>query len=430
MEEKPINWYVFQIWGIQIEEQENWQDFIFGDATLVKASQFKSHIKELKVESYFAHLEYFSDDQTLLIVRRGSKLEDNLQKVTDSAEKRALEVTSFIFFVFLYLTDFSVGITMHHHIYEVKQKSHNIFTNYGLLSDASRTDHKPILSPARNSFYIYTRENLVQLFQSELFRNIFAIIVKPSKDHHPVLIALTNFYQTANIPFANTQLLGAITSIEILLKEQADKYDELSERTNVLLRKISEKFQDVGKLREIRVYKLRHKIIHEGEVYHGDDAHEAIILFSYILIIISTLLDKFSNKFSLYQHLDLIVAVNKMNGDRFNILPQWGQMHPNIDILDPTIRYIMAFYHLCDKPAIPPPAIDYAKAIYWYASLKTVTPQTSFKLFQQHHYYHPITFTTFEELDEYYQKNQLVINPEIEKWVTHPRLKYIRDGLK
>src|SRR3989339_509092 len=100
-----INWYLFNLYGLQIEDQDNWRDFIFDDATIVNAKQLKEYLEEIQYDErpiihyLFSH---FKSEHTFLIVQNYGKIvKENEKELQAQAEKRALEVNQLIINILL-----------------------------------------------------------------------------------------------------------------------------------------------------------------------------------------------------------------------------------------------------------------------------------------------------------------------------------------
>ena len=128
---------------------------------------------------------------------------------------------------------------------------------------------------------------------------------------------------TSNVPSPITQFLGAITSIELLLKENDDlKYENIKKRVRALLG--AEIFKDFLSTTDSRtgVFDKRHKVIHQGE----------------------------DSKSKICKHLDIIYSIENdinLSGDIFEIMPKWDKVKFDSSLIDLTLQRLIHMYGLC-----------------------------------------------------------------------------------
>ncbi|MBM2814115.1 MAG: hypothetical protein HW421_877 [Ignavibacteria bacterium] len=216
-----INWYLFNIYGLEIDDQENWRDFIFDNVTIVNSKQFIDYLDEINYDENAVFrdiLKGIPSNHTFLIVQTFGKLTKvNENGNNKQAEKRALEVAGFIYFVFLFLSDFRKGISLDSQLYNSSGSEIHIFTSYKLTSMIQKhtSNEYHITLPTEN--FKYSGDNLEKIFNKKQFFNLYEIV--KSRNNNTILESVSTFYLTSNIPSPTSQLLGAITSIEILLKD-------------------------------------------------------------------------------------------------------------------------------------------------------------------------------------------------------------------
>ncbi len=421
LEKGNINWYVFNLNGLQIRDQKNWRDFIFDDATIVNAIQFKEYMESIGYSSEdLKTFEFYGSNHTFLIVQTTGKItEENKKQFESDAKKRAFEVAGFIFFVFLFLSDYSLGITLDSQVYKTSSSVSYLFSSYKILPSIypkNTAGEFMILTPKID--FIYSRQELTDLFQKRQF-NLLYELIKTKKDNN-LLECIRNLYLTLNIPSPITQFLGAITSIELLLKENDDlKYENVKKRVRALLG--AEVFKNFISTTDSRtgIFDKRHKVIHQGEDCTNSDAYRAIALASRIIIAYSYLYQKLNSKSKICKHLDIIYSIENdknLSGDIFEILPKWDKLKFDSSLIDWTVQTLInqKMYDLCNPEKRNVNNNSYAEAIIRHSRIRKCKLEESFELIKQSLYYNENPFNTFDEFSSFYNSNKEKIDEIIE----------------
>ncbi|OGU12191.1 MAG: hypothetical protein A2X61_08420 [Ignavibacteria bacterium GWB2_35_12] len=414
-----INWYLFNLYGLQIEDQDNWRDFIFDDATIVNAKQLKEYLEEIQYDErpiihyLFSH---FKSEHTFLIVQNYGKIvKENEKELQAQAEKRALEVSGFIFFVFLFLSDFRIGISLDSQIYGSQGSEINLLTSYKSQSTHNKYTAGEYSISIPDEPLRYSRTKLINLFNKIQFKRLY-YFVKTRNDKN-INESLSNLYLTLNVPSPITQLLGAITSIEILLKDDM-KYDRISERINTMLgEKIYKDFVETSK-DKIGVLKKRHNVIHQGEHCTDKDAYSAIVVSSYIIIVFSHLVHHFPTKSKICKHLDIIHKIQKdkdLTLDIFGIIEKWEAIKFDLTLIDWTVQRLIYYFGLCNSKKKEVTKDSFTQAIVWHSKVRNNDLETSYNLIKNSLYYNVSPINSFDELTTYYEENKINIDEEINK---------------
>lgn len=419
LEKGNINWYVFNLNGLQIRDQKNWRDFIFDDATIVNAIQFKEYMESIGHSSDdLKAIKPYDSNHTFLIVQTTGKItEENKKQFESDAKKRAFEIAGFIFFVFLFLSDYSLGITLDSQVYKTSSSVSYLFSSYKILPSIYQKNTAGELKISiPNKDFIYSRQELTDLFQKRQF-NLLYELIKTKKDNN-LLECIRNLYLTLNVPSPITQFLGAITSIELLLKENDDlKYENVKKRVRALLG--AEVFKNFILTTDSRtgVFDKRHKVIHQGEDCTNIDAYRVITLASRIIIAYSYLFQKFNSKSKICKHLDIIYSVENdknLSGDIFEIMPKWDEVKFDSSLIDWTVQKLINIFGLCNTENENVNNTSYAKAIIHHSHIRKCKLEESFELIKQSLYYNENPFNTFDEFSSFYNSNKEKIDEIIE----------------
>lgn len=411
-----VNWYLFNLYGIEIENQENWNDFIFGDATLVNCKQFIDFLLENEIEDHdiINHLsERYHKNHTFLVVRQMRKIEkEDKKKYRELAEQRAYQVASFIFFAFFYLSNYKYRISLDSQIYEAKGSQIETITNYGFISSSHNNTAGEYWILLPKYPYKLSQENLLLIFNNKLFHKIFYYIQNPNKENL-ILSSLMNLYLTSNVLSPVTQLLGSVTSIEILLKDDL-KYEKVLSRIRGLLgEKIYNQLVD-PKDKSKGVFELRHNVSHQGHYCDSNDALKALKLASYVIIAYSHIIEQ-TDRINLLRQLDYIEYIlREKSRDIFGVLKQWEKIKVDEVLFDWTIPWFISFYGLCTTEDKKIPFISYAQAIVWHSKLWHYDLIKSYKMINEGLYYRDNPFKTFEDFKAFYDENMDEINNKIQ----------------
>ncbi len=436
LERNNTNWYIYNVVGLSIKDSNDWRAKpLFKDSTLVNRKQLIRYLEEINYENDEIRRDIIygrSMDTPVLIIQNNGIIEKNdEERFNENAERRALEIISLIYFTFLFLSNFKIGICLDFQLIESSRGKKNIVSSYNRIIFYERNfgDEYPIFCPQKPFCFSLTK--LKRIFNKSQVKFIYKIV--ENRSNSLILDSLINFYLSVNVPSPISQLLGSITSMEILLKND-NIYDKLLERIKVMLgEKIYQEYilSQKNEKKEIIKYGVidkRHVIVHEGSQCNSTDAMRAIILSCYCIIGFSYLIQKFKNKESLCKHLDLLYKVkfdNDLKSGHFFIISKWKKYQFDISLLDIPGIWFIDYFALCSSTKTEIPLGSYAQAIVLYSNYSSLDLELSYKKIKQLHYYNNFAFKSFKNFQEYYEMNKEFIDKLCELFLKrHHYLKF------
>ncbi|MCO5250732.1 MAG: hypothetical protein M9949_04835 [Candidatus Kapabacteria bacterium] len=413
-------WNIRKIEGLMIKDNVNWQNFIFQDATIVNSKQLKEYVDNngFWLDNDFDKILGSSSVHDAYIVAASiMKPEDYSSKIKID-QKRVYEIMGFIYFVFLFMSNNKYGIVLSEQINPASggsgiaiggNKKFTVWQKHTKGEFNISTPPEP---------YLYDIEELVNIFKRPYFSNIFNL-VKSKKDDN-LILAIRNFYITSNANSAATQLLGSITSLELLLKiDRKDSFDNLRKRVYVI-GEMQQNSKIVSNIENLSaVIDVRNDVIHNGKFSTNNEALGSIKLFSCALIMYAHLYKKLKHRNVICRHLDLVYSVIKDDGlkmDTFNVKNEWENYYFEYDSIDWHIREITSYYGLCNPEKDDIDLIKYVEAIALYSNLSNKEMELSFNNFKDFNYYHRFPFDRYDSYIALYNENEQQINEKIESF--------------
>lgn len=416
-----VNWHITPIVGLEIQDQDNWRDFIFGDATIVNKKQLYDYLNNEEKFKEMANPFVDNPNQTYLILQTAGDFKNGKNiDFKDEIKHRFLEVIGFINFVFLYLTDFKYTICFYSSLFSINQDYVETYTSKGGINTTNFQIVKDYPIQVIDKYFNYSREKLIEVFSKNYFKNLFEIVKNKKSKFTEIKSALIQFYLTSNIPSPISQLLGCVTSIEILLKNNDEEsYDNIEKRMEVL--EGDEFIKNFIKKTEKAdgVLKTRHKVIHQGIICSANDAYRAIVVATTILISYSFFTKQFKNKIEILRHLDLIYQIKKDDGlktDKFNILNQWNELiEYDKSHFDWVIRRLINYHQLCINKTNTIEKLNFAEVVVRYQKIRNYKLEKCFDLISNAIYYNLIPFKNFKGFLSYCSKNKVIIDTAVNK---------------
>lgn len=406
--EGKVNWHVFYVRGFQIENQDNWREALFDNATFVNSVQLKEYLetfdKSMKYENFIFLLEN-EKPQTFLIVQYFDKIEDNSEQELH-AYNRALEIIACLYFAIFFSSNYIFGVSLDRQIYNSPKHRHNILTNYKKYVEnyKSFSDEFPILIPEND--YLYSRNTLIHLISNPKFVDIFNFVIKNNSNN--LINALVHFYLCTNVPSAHSQLIGCITAIDLMF--QSGKDDNRLNRLKILL--LEKDFEDFVKANKGNdnenkidgIFAVRNNLIHNGKSTNDSDVYRAIFVTTRLFIYYSKLLTSLGTKIDICNYLDTLelISRSKKLTLEFKDLFEIYLNHIDYSLTDYYIPHVIAYYGLCN-PNIPQ-KIDlqkqYAKAILKLQEKKNADFETAYNLLISGIYYRIENFP-FADIEDF-----------------------------
>lgn len=386
-----VSWYIFKLYGLKIEDSDEWRSFLFDDATIVSQKNITNFISECD-EVWGERTKFYLNEINCSYIIVKVPNTDTGDTQYSEAKERAEECVAYLYFVYLFISRLSSAICFESEIFFYKPTFACFYSgkgSHGSSEKNTRDEHYTFVRE-ENPLTV-SRDDLHHIFyKNTLFKELFECV--SNKDiglQQIVTKSLVNFYRTSCIPHATTQLLGAITSIELLLKSEQGKYNSLTDRLCGLLgSKFYKSFTE-----KKSIFDVRHNIIHDGANCTHDNVFKSFYLYSFIVIAFSNLLKIFSSKKQIETYLELIYKHENENtkkqhfrNDPFSILTQWEQLKYDTRKFSIVMMQLCSFYRI--NPLIYEQKKDWEYnvtfVIFLYSDLSGVSRQEVIGLFSEY----------------------------------------------
>lgn len=277
-------WMLFPLRGLDvIDEHPNLKKPVFGDATIISKSHIREIVQSAKFNEAMApehdhekdiifmieHATLEEEYQALVAVRRSGKLGHGFtesSKTLYRAHSRASQISATLALIFLAVNEsgLTCGLVeqIHHKTQsiaalDISQKQ--FMVSIGLGGSPPRT----IRDSKRN--IQFSTSQLKDILKNTEFGSL-ALILLPHKSRcaksirRALSASVCRLSDAIHSPNTATQLLGAVTAIEILLSESGDSYDDIIKRLAALLGK-----QALDSFSVQEIFQARHLYVHKGE---------------------------------------------------------------------------------------------------------------------------------------------------------------------
>ncbi|MBI3258456.1 MAG: hypothetical protein HYZ54_03090 [Ignavibacteriae bacterium] len=434
LEENSHNtWFFFQIHGLHMKSDENWRKFMFGDATIANGSDIKKYLIEIK-ENLIQKLPEknqlsedpgimdfrFPDENSFIVVSVNRFFTDEKsERIKEEAVSRSHQIIGLVYFYFLFASYLKSAISLTNEIYSYDETSTYRYYNsegyWGELNLHTKGEYVTFV-PTPN--FVFYREALLKELNKAPYSYITNIIVEKKSKHFNIIgLSLENFYRTSNVPSPITQQLGSVTSIELLLSDNSQKYGSIENRIRVLLGE--EIFNDFVRKRKVDnkqtnqdenegVLEKRHSAIHEGSKCDANDAFRAMNLYCMVLMGYSKICSKFTSKKEIGLYLDLIYKYTydeDIKGyDTLNIKKEFENDRVSLEEIDWVVRNLINRFQLCNRKT-PVSNENFVRAVYYLKGIRKLNLKDAFQRICYCIYYNTIPINSFENFELEYNQN-------------------------
>jgi hypothetical protein len=417
LEKGNIIWFIFNLIGITIKDNNRWREEpFFCNSTIVNRKQLLKYLESINYENDEIRKSIIWGkpiESSVLIVQINGEINDfNKNEIYQKAERISQEIIGFIYTIFLFLTHFQIGITLDFQLSHSSKGFSNIITSKGYISNTIRNFGEEYIIISPENEYHFKYQELINIFNNNLFRFLYNEVKNRSDSF--LLDSLVNFYLTSNVTSPITQLLGSITTIEILFENNSEK---LSKRIKILL---GEEIFDNYNINDskknkwmIGVIELRHKIIHTGSICSSFDAYKAIKLAMYCILGYSHIKSIFGCRQSICKHLDLLYQFhydNDIKLDHFGIRNIWSRFKLLIPKMDLFGIYLLSEYSLCTQEIIQSSVERFSKVLVYYSKYWNLSFEKSYNCIKDLYYYNFDNIIEINVLLEYYNSNKEFID--------------------
>jgi hypothetical protein len=315
-QEKGTWWSLFPIFGLDLlDENYNFSRPLFGDATIISKRHIKQIISQLKLNDdtsfdherdLLDHIERMVNDvdyHSYIAVRRHGTA-DNVEK---SSSNRAYSISAIVSLMLLASSNDgrtsglveqfhrrSKGLTQldfERSLFGVQTTAYTAFTQKDPLKIRS--------------------EELLTMMQMSPFDSLFKIVIPqtstlPKSIRMIVMQSAIRLGNALHTAITATHLLGAVTTIEMMLSEQGEKYDTNKTRLTALLGAETLEHFDYDS-----VIRSRHLYVHNGiEPEDYKTSRNAVALAMSCLLMYAKITFIFKTKKDILEYLDLVYRLD------------------------------------------------------------------------------------------------------------------------
>jgi hypothetical protein len=315
-------WGFFPLKGLEItNQQSDLSEPIFQDATIISRNQVDEIVPLLKLNETMAPGHNHEADftymfknaalrwqfESFIAVRRTGIISPTSHdpQVVEDMRSRAYSVAALLSLVFFARSPSGKTCGLVEQLHE--QVRNTVLLT--LKEPDFRFQARPVYSytidsrrPIRTS-----RDDIIRMLHEEpydaLSRSVLSQRVRLAKSlRHTIVRSSVRLSDALHAITLSSQLLGAITAIEILLTVQVDKYDIIKDRIAALLGTDADLRQSMDE-----IFQTRHLYVHQGkEVQDHKTSLRAIMLALSCLVRYAQAAQWFSGKTELVSYLDFV----------------------------------------------------------------------------------------------------------------------------
>ncbi len=327
-EEQRTWWAFYPLKGLDIEDPTDDLDApLFGDATIVSRSQIRTVVSKLHLNErmapghdhesdvvYMLENATFSEEfNSFVAVRRTGVVEGGRsEELTKSAGARAFQIAGMLALVFLAKNDNAETCGLVEQLHRYRRTLTLLeFDDGGFVFQSGGGTSLTILDLQR---CIRTkRSEIAALLKQKRFQGLASAVVPqrpklPRSLRNAIRQAVVRLSDAVHSSTPSSRLLGAVTTLEILLNEQGDSFELTSRRVQGLLGTAA-----VDAFRADDVFRARHLYVHRGEEV-TDEAlgMHSIALALAALLRFAEVAEDFSHKAALASYLDLVEQIERV----------------------------------------------------------------------------------------------------------------------
>lgn len=323
-------WALYPLKGLEVLDKEpDLNSPLFGDFSVVSKRHISSLVNRLNLNDRMAPGHDHESDvkyilsritgdeefQSYIAVRRTGKVgqRDARRALERKAAERAREVAGLLALVFLCSNPEwqTCGLV------ETLQRRHTSVAMFDLAAGAFSVtfgyggggDHM-ILDRRKN--IKVRRSDLRRMFAQKRFSGLSAMVLRGKTGVHASLVriavaALGALADAMHAPSPATSLLGAVTSMELVLVNQGDSFDLLKRRLIALVGHTTASRYDID-----AVLQSRHRFVHKGEQPVGRGIPlKGLGLGMSCLLNFASIAPSFNNKNDMAQYLEFVASGNR-----------------------------------------------------------------------------------------------------------------------
>jgi len=317
-------WLLFPFKGLDIIDIEHGLDRpLFGDSSLISKTSYQEILNKdsdaltggsapIDLINCLYNPTFGEEFHSFITVCRNQASNDEINFI-ESARKRAYEIASILSVSFLSIDKLSrvCGLVEQ----SSRKISNTIFVNLDeyKFSAHLKFDDSFSINSSESAFKI-SRQDITEFLNQSSLNGLSKVLllqndVLNKSLHHAITKACICLINSFNLPDITSHILGAITSIEILLTEQPDRYSILQKRLESLIGK-----ESIERYEMEKVFKARNSYIHRGEdIDDYEISLKALALAMSSILTFSNAAYRFESKSSFIAYLDFLVASKKVS---------------------------------------------------------------------------------------------------------------------
>lgn len=323
-DKKSNSWWVFfPLKGFELTNtRHDLKNPMFKDITFVTKKHMDSIVLLLKLNQRMApnydhekdllimlkNATFGEDFNTFLAVKRTGNIERGVResKLVTAAKRRAYEVASLLTITCLYGNKRGETCGLVEQLHRRIETIAMLELKNGSFAYQRGGGYSRMILDWRYNFKM-SRSELKKFFHQTPFAGLTAVLLtqQATIGRHLRNLIIQAAIKLADAIHANaisSQLLGAVTVIELLLGEQGDSYEVIQKRLLGLVGRNA-----IDRYQASQIFRDRHLYVHKGEdIKEYSVSTNAIALALLSLLIYSDTAPSFKNKLEIVQYLDFI----------------------------------------------------------------------------------------------------------------------------
>ena len=345
MEERELRnnwWFFFPLKGIHLKNNNhNIESPIFGDATIIAKIHVEQVVSMLNLDDkadknkhasnityMMRHATFYENFSTFIAVKRTGELSEdkNRQRIIDSAILRGREIASLLTIINLKNSNYKQTCGL---VEQTRNKIRSLVVlNFSTGNFRFDTDgHRSFINEI--DLIELTYDDINNLLNNEKYYYLSKAIIEynflTGSIRRSISQSANRLADAIHSVELSAQVLGSVTSIEILLTEQGDSFETIKRRIIALIG-----MNSYSSLSVDDVLNARHIYVHRGKgIEDYDLALKSIMLGTNVIINFAELSTKgFKTKKQITDYLDLVYLANEYSKNMdYKLLEELKRMY-------------------------------------------------------------------------------------------------------
>lgn len=415
-------YFCFPIYGLQCEDTDTPEEFLFTDATILSGKQVR-----LLYSAPDKNLPFFLKDAVQYVVVRCPLHEHCVEQKRhlEVVLERAKVVVAGISIPLLAYSHFRSCPTLATEVHGSVTNTMIHLSSKGVSVTNEHVQALPIATPE----YMFSRGEFLDLLNREPYRWLSDVLLFSSTTNQlqrAIRRAASALYVGINQPTPTFQFFGCWVSLEVLLNYGEHKkimsraelllgeqvYEDFSAASSVTIDTVSGEREQ----RPVKLSVLRNKLVHGADTATMENVFYIVRFVTNTLLAASYYSSEFETKNQLCEHLDFVSQIRSQapERDKFEIAKQWAVMWTDRCLWDYNFAHLVYFFGLY-KLDVEEEAfrVNCASALTVLREIRGFEPTIGFGGLANSMYTKQMPFRDVEEAWEYIAIHRDQINPTL-----------------